>query len=758
MVSSFKNCFLALMLAIGFQTISAQTVKNLLVNSSNQIGRLDFTSDPVTGPILIPGSTTPDVEAISHAEDVNGNLLFYATGNGVYRPNGVQMPGSLGMLGDESVTEVSVCKVPGEQSKYYVIYSEAVGCSDLYYAIVDMNQSAGTGDVILDTLLLAGPYAEGKEIVRKPGSPEYWLVIYDCDWGFKTLDIKQTGITTVQNLKAFNPQVQNVFMRGRGELDYYNEMLGYAHTGADKIYLGQFDPCVRSMTSVATIDVDDKPYGLEFSFSGQYVYSSLYNAQADDDNLFQYRLSDGLFLYHNAGAANCSGDTVVGGFGLGQIELAKNGKLYIAGNSTASASICNIIEVNFSNSFSPQFEDIALAGVGRGISDVIQSDVFGSLLSIDIVKTDVSCDGGGDGLLEINIEGGIPPYQIKWNNLVTEELIFDNLQPGFYPLEITDDGCLTSFFFQMIHIAEPQPIEYIIDVEDADCSYSGVQISLDVQGGIVPYSFDWLGVDPNSAPIGLHYMIISDVNNCTEIVEYEVVGPEELLFKDTVMEIMCYGDLAEIQVWDIEGGSPPYLINGDNKTSVFFPAGVHTVTVEDDNGCLLTKTFSLDQPDEIIIQYELVQDSCNVLIATGTADAFGGSGELNVEFVGANPENIKPGYFYILATDTSGCEVQELVEFVPDATVVWVPNAFSPNGDSRNDYFFPVINCFVSLDFVVYDRWGKLMFETEDMSSPGWDGTVDGEQAVQDVYIYEFTYITSRGFEKLIQGTVVLLY
>ncbi len=763
MVSSFKNCFLALLVAVGFQTISAQTVKNLLVNSSNQIGQLDFSSGTLAGPpTTIPGSTTPDIEAIGHAEDANGDLLFYATGNGVYRPNGVQMPGSVGMLGDESVTEVSVCKIPGEQSKFYVIYSEDVGCSDIYYSIVDMTASLGNGDVILDTLLVAGDFGEGKELVRKPGSPEFWLVLYDCNWGFRTMDVKQTGISTLQGLKAFNPAIQNVFMKGRGELDYFNENLGYSHTGADKLYIGDFDPCVRSMNTVATPDVT-QPYGMEFSMSSQYAYATLYNAQANDDNIFQYRMSDGNSLTHNAGAANCAGDTVTGAYGLGQIELAKDGNLYIAGNSTGSAAICNIIQVNFSNSFSPQFEDIALTGVGRGISDVVQSDVFGSLLSIEVLKADVSCAGGGDGTVDITIEGGIPPYEIKWNNIITEDLSFENLQPGFYPLEITDAGCLSSFFYQVVHIADPLPIEYIISFEEADCSYSGVPISLYIEGGLrfqqVPYyTVDWQGIDPDAAPIGEHYVIISDSNHCTEIVNFEVIGPERLSFKDTSMEIMCYGDLAEVQVWDIEGGTPPYLINGSNQTSVFFPAGDHTVTIEDDNGCTISRYYTFDQPDEIIIQYEIIQDSCNVLTAVGTADAYGGSGDLIVEFVGANPDNIKPGYFYITATDTNGCELLQLAEFIPDATSVNVPNAFSPNGDSYNDYFFPKIDCFQSLDLVIYDRWGKLMFETEDPNSIGWDGQVDGDAAVQDVYIYEFNYITSRGFEKQIQGTVLLVF
>lgn len=756
MVSSFKNYCLSLLVAVGFQTISAQTVENLFFNSTNQIGVIDYTAG--TTPTTVPVSTTPDVEAISHAEDATGAVQFYVTGNGFYNAaTNAQMPGTFGMLGNESVTEVNVCQVPGNVNQYYVIYSETTGCSDVYFSIVDMSLPGGPDVVFVDSLLVAGDYAEGKELVRKPGSPELWLVLYDCDWGFKTMDVTQTGITSLQGLKAYNPAITEVSKEGRGELDFHNQLLGYSHMGADKLYIGEFDPCTRSMTTLDDPTVAD-PYGMEFSYTGQYAYASLYTALPNNNNLFQYRLSDAATLMHNVGIENCAGDSILTANGLGQIELAPNEKLYIAGNSPGSAGACNIIEVDFASSFSPQFSNISLNGIGRGISDIVQSDAFVSQLTIIVDKQDVTCYGGTDGTIDIDIQGGVPPFEIKWDGLVSTDVSRDNLIPGFYQLEVTDAGCLNSSFFQMVHISEPDSISYALEAEVAQCYDSGSLISLNISGGTPPYSVDWFGINPNSAPIGDWNLIISDDNGCTEIVDYTVEGPERITWEDTVIEINCYNGLAEVQISNIAGGVPPYLINGDNKTTLFFTAGVHNVEIVDDNGCIESKTFVFTQPDEIILDYTLTQESCNILAATVEATASGGTGDLLVEFLGTNPDNVKPGNFYIRATDENGCEVLELVEFLPEETSVFMPNVFSPNGDGQNDYFFPVMDCFQTMDIVIYDRWGKMVFETEDGTSLGWDGTVDGEIVPQDVYIYELNYITSRGFEEQIQGTVTVLY
>lgn len=111
-----------------------------------------------------------------------------------------------------------------------------------------------------------------------------------------------------------------------------------------------------------------------------------------------------------------------------------------------------------------------------------------------------------------------------------------------------------------------------------------------------------------------------------------------------------------------------------------------------------------------------------------------------------------------------------LAEFVSPsiATVCPVPlsaflpaNAFTPNDDGVNDLFRPRFECPpLTVLFVVYNRWGKKVFETTDLESPGWDGKSDSKEVPSDIYVWRVEYETIRNGkrEKLTDaGDVALL-
>jgi gliding motility-associated-like protein len=64
---------------------------------------------------------------------------------------------------------------------------------------------------------------------------------------------------------------------------------------------------------------------------------------------------------------------------------------------------------------------------------------------------------------------------------------------------------------------------------------------------------------------------------------------------------------------------------------------------------------------------------------------------------------------------------------------VWIPAAFTPNGDGRNDYFFIDGLGIASLKMVIVNRWGELVFESNTVDAR-WDGTVKGSPAISGVY------------------------
>ncbi len=69
----------------------------------------------------------------------------------------------------------------------------------------------------------------------------------------------------------------------------------------------------------------------------------------------------------------------------------------------------------------------------------------------------------------------------------------------------------------------------------------------------------------------------------------------------------------------------------------------------------------------------------------------------------------------------------------------FVPNAFTPNGDGLNDIFMPAILGAENYHFMIFDRWGELIFETTDVDQ-GWDGRYKGDKCQEGVYVWKIDY------------------
>jgi len=91
-----------------------------------------------------------------------------------------------------------------------------------------------------------------------------------------------------------------------------------------------------------------------------------------------------------------------------------------------------------------------------------------------------------------------------------------------------------------------------------------------------------------------------------------------------------------------------------------------------------------------------------------------------------------------------------------DRTFVYVPNAFSPNGDGENEVLYVRSAIASKVLFRVFDRWGEMIFETTDMSI-GWDGTFRGKLVDPDTYDYYLEADCYGGEKAIIKGNVTLL-
>lgn len=87
---------------------------------------------------------------------------------------------------------------------------------------------------------------------------------------------------------------------------------------------------------------------------------------------------------------------------------------------------------------------------------------------------------------------------------------------------------------------------------------------------------------------------------------------------------------------------------------------------------------------------------------------------------------------------------------------IFVPNAFTPNGDGENDVVLVRGGGITDIEFIIYNRWGEEVFRTEDQSA-GWDGTYKGDMAEPAVFVYYLEAICDDGQKYTEKGNITLI-
>jgi gliding motility-associated-like protein len=130
---------------------------------------------------------------------------------------------------------------------------------------------------------------------------------------------------------------------------------------------------------------------------------------------------------------------------------------------------------------------------------------------------------------------------------------------------------------------------------------------------------------------------------------------------------------------------------------------------------------------------------------------------------GSETETLKvtqPGsYSLTVSSVPMGCSSTESIAITKDCYMD-IPNAFTPNGDGINDYFFPrqyLSAQVTSFRLQVFNRWGQVVYVTTNKEGRGWDGKFNNEVQPQAVYVYNIEAHMINGITEQYQGNVTLI-
>jgi len=236
-----------------------------------------------------------------------------------------------------------------------------------------------------------------------------------------------------------------------------------------------------------------------------------------------------------------------------------------------------------------------------------------ALLTSSITSNNVSCFGGSDGNVYLNVNGGIPAYTYNWTNSAnsvgsSQNLL--NVTSETYVVEITDfNNCVTT---NSVVISQPlAPISLTYSKEDVLCNGLNTgSVDLTVVGGTPGYTYNWSNTanteDVMNLFAGNYSVTVQDLNNCIESEFLEIFEPlAPLEISSIINDVLCFGDSTGSINLTTSGGTQPYAyswINSQFSMSTItedlinFPAEIYILTATDAHDCILNDTFKISQP------------------------------------------------------------------------------------------------------------------------------------------------------------------
>lgn len=303
------------------------------------------------------------------------------------------------------------------------------------------------------------------------------------------------------------------------------------------------------------------------------------------------------------------------------------------GNTNGDASVIasgGTQPYNYSWNTTPTQNNAMATNLGSGNYTVTISDNNGCTTTQDVNITspaplsinfqsqqNVSCFGGNDGALAVNVAGGAAPYNLNWNNnTYLNTPIINNLSAGIYLLTVTDNnGCMASTQF---NITEPNELSAnIVSATNISCNgLSDGSIQASIIGGNQPYNYQWnstTSTQPNISGIsaGFYSLLVTDNNGCTDIVDINITEPTPVITAALGNDTICPNSPTSISAIG-SGGSGNYTYQWSNSATgnnqIVTPniTTTYTVYATDANGCVGTS-------DNVTL---FVNDINNVILTT----------------------------------------------------------------------------------------------------------------------------------------------
>ena len=237
-----------------------------------------------------------------------------------------------------------------------------------------------------------------------------------------------------------------------------------------------------------------------------------------------------------------------------------------------------------------------------------------ALLAID----SVDCNGGDDGVIDLDVTGGVSPYLYTWINTSQTTQDVDSLVAGSYTVIVTDDrGCTST---QTYTVSQPSPLQISFPVlQNAACGQSNGFVSVATSGGVPGYNYLWSNASVADTIFNLvagsYTVTVTDFKGCTASSIANIsnlTGPT--IQSINSVNVACNGGSDGSIDVVASGVSLPLTYAWSNLPDTVpnltgLVAGSYTLTVTDAAGCVVISTITIAEPAPFVVNAVITQNN-----------------------------------------------------------------------------------------------------------------------------------------------------
>jgi gliding motility-associated-like protein len=399
------------------------------------------------------------------------------------------------------------------------------------------------------------------------------------------------------------------------------------------------------------------------------------------------------------------------------------------------------------------------------------------------------CTGNSTGSIEVNATGGNgAPYQFVWNTVPSlNGALIQNLPAGNYTVTVSDNNnCTALATFTLI-----DPVFQIQAINDFSiCEGVDTTLQISINGGSGSISVNWLNTLNGQQNQGnpFQYVPLSDAGFQVTAIDQNGCISNQIQFNTTVLPAPDFIFSADIlsgcapvcNLFTGQSNTPGVLVFwnfGDGTTAsgftadhCFLQAGSYAVMgmAIATNGCKKTLVYPdyIDVYSNPLALFSTNKEEYTTADAAVSFDAEAGpdfnylwkleNGDVLSQEEKFVYDFLEDGTYCVqlTVTNTYGCmdTTQRCIKINPESSF-YIPSAFTPNGDGKDDLFMPIGKEIAGMQLSIYNRWGGLIYSRNENSLVHWDGS----NFPQDAYVYRIFVVDKAGYKKEYIGTVTLL-